>query len=492
MSLSVEAGMNDPVPAIRSLYAQQEFAQAVALIRKLIAAPQKRGDDWRLIANAALSLTDRYAAAKAARLWLLDNPEAAEAHIFCADQYANAGLIDDALKFTEAMCKKFPDSAHVAFAAGGILAQAGQLPAALTNLRKAWDLDGEFTGAWERIARLKRFQESDPDLSIIYSLPKKAASLGPNFQISAHYAYADVSDQLGYPHRALPHYEQAAKLVKQISPYDMDTQLGIMKNGLEAFDADFQSRFKGAGAPSEQPIFIIGPPRSGTTLVEQVLASHSKVAGAGETSALRVATWPLKDFAPDAVSAFIAGAGESAWRAMGQNYLSLMTEMCGDHPHIANKDIGSIASVGLIKVILPNAKFVFCDRDPMDAGWSSFKAHFTGSLAWSFDFTDIARYFAAFKYAREEWRKRDPENILDIRYENFVANPKDEIDRLLKFCGLPVEESCYEFYKTARQVSTASITQVRRPVYTSSIGAWRKYEEFLGPLRAAMERYALL
>lgn len=492
MSLSVDPQMDDPVATIRALYAEQRFAETAAFIRAVNAHPAKRGDDWRLIANAAMALTDRYAAAQAARCWVEESPESIEAHIFCADQLANSGAIAEALQFSAAMCEKFPDSAHISFTAGGIEAQAGLLKPALAHLRKAWDLDGEFTGAWERIARIKRFQDADRDLSIVYSLPQKAASLGPNFQISAHYACADVYDQLGYPHRAFPHYEQAAKLVKQTAPYDMDHQLSIIKNGMDAFDDDFLAGFKGVGDPSRQPIFIVGPPRSGTTLVEQVLASHSRVAGGGETSALRVASWPLKNFTPDALAAFSPAGDGAPWRDMGQKYLSLTAEMFGDHPHITNKDIGSIASIGLIRLILPNARIIFCDRNPMDAGWSCYKAHFSGSIPWSFDFHDIAKYFAAFRFAREEWRRRLPDNILDVRYEEFVSNPKPQIDRLLNFCDLPVEQSCYDFHKTVRQISTASITQVRRPAYTSSIDAWRKYEEFLKPLQDAMIRYALI
>ena len=128
----------------------------------------------------------------------------------------------------------------------------------------------------------------------------------------------------------------------------------------------------------------------------------------------------------------------------------------------------------------------------MDAGWSAYKTHFSGSIPWSFDFKEIAQYFGAFKFARDEWRKRLGGGFLDVQYEELARDPQNQISRILDFCDLPHEDSCFAFYKTRRQISTASITQARQPMYTTSIGRWRQYEEFLKPLQDAMTRYGMI
>ena len=313
-------------------------------------------DDWRLIANAANALSDRYAAMKAARRWCDGRPDHVEAQVFYADQLAQAGQLDEALAFSIKTTEAFPDIAHVWFTRGGIEAQAGDIAAAVPHLRKAWEIEKEFTGAWERITQVKRFRRGESDISTILELPKTAASLGPSFRISAHYACANMLDQVGYPHRAFPHFEEASKLVRESSNYEMATQLAIIKNGLDAFDEKRLKDLSEAGDPSKSPIFVVGPPRSGTTLVEQIIVSHSKVAAGGEASALRVASWPLKDYAPATVAAFAGDGDKGQWRAMGEKYVSLMQELYGNAQHVTNKDIGSIASIGLIRIILPNAK----------------------------------------------------------------------------------------------------------------------------------------
>ncbi len=495
MLSNVDQKTDGSVEQIRVAYRKQEFAQAVAIVRKVLAGDGDfaDADDWRLIANAANTLSDRHSAAQAAQRWREARPDRVDAQIFCADQLAQAGAIDDALAFSKKMCGDFPDIAHAWFTAGSIEAQAGDLDDAIPHLRKAWEIEKEFTAAWERISQVKKFRRDDPDLAVIFDLQKESARLGPSFQISAQYACANILDQMNYPHRAFPHFAEAARLVRKSSSYDMAKQLAIIKNGLDAFDEARLSALAGAGDPSLSPIFIVGPPRSGTTLVEQILASHSSVTGGGEASALRVASWPLKDYAPETAAAFAADGDSGQWRAMGEQYVALMNEMFGDAPHITNKDIGSIASIGLIRIILPNAKIIFCDRDPMDAGWSTFKAHFSGSIPWSFDFKDIAQYFAAFKFARNAWRERLPEDaFLDVQYEELARDPQNQISRILSYCDLQPENECFAFYKTRRQISTASITQARQPMYTSSIGRWRQYEDHLGPLKDAMTRYGMI
>jgi tetratricopeptide (TPR) repeat protein len=480
--------MTDVVSRIRALYAEGRYAETVDYIRMATEFSGPLGSQWKLVVNAANTMCDRFAAARAAERWLDEEPDSFEALEYAMKARAWAADIDGALALGRRMIELYPSVAHAWYYPAEFIAQSGDIETALAWYRRTLELDPNFIAAWEYISRLKRFEPSDLDLPVIETLVKKSEPLGPPFLIAAHYTCANAYDSLGDYDRAFPHYEAAMRYVRGTSEFSYERYSAPMRQGLAAFTKDFLSVHAGGGAPSRQPIFVVGPPRSGTTLVEQILAAHPKVKGAGEALALRVAWWAFGEFEPENVARCVR-KGSSVWGDVGRKYLQYTHELFGEAERLTNKDIGTIASLGLVKLALPNAKMVFVSRDPMDAGWSCVKAHFGPSAAWSFDFDLIARYYADYARAQDIWRERLPGELLDVRYEDLVSDPKPQTDRLLAFCGLEPDPACYSPHKTTRQITTASFVQVRRPISASSIGAWRKYERHLAPLKAAMERY---
>jgi tetratricopeptide (TPR) repeat protein len=248
---------------------------------------------------------------------------------------------------------------------------------------------------------------------------------------------------------------------------------------IAAYDMDFFRAHKGGGSASNLPVFIVGMPRSGTTLSEQILASHSDVHGADELLDIPNAAARLD---PNAYSRRItnrAGALRIDFqqlRAEADRYLATIRAMAPDAKRIVDKLPGNFENLGLIAAMLPHAKIIHCRRDPRDVAWSCFTTNFLDPIAWSLDLDDFAHYYAQYQKLMEHWRRVLPVPMLERQYETAVADFEASSRQLVDFCGLDWQDACLEFYKTERTVRTASIRQVRQPVYTSSIGRWRDYE----------------
>ena len=172
---------------------------------------------------------------------------------------------------------------------------------------------------------------------------------------------------------------------------------------------------------------------------------------------------------------------------MGLNYLSLLDARFGTEARIADKNLDNHLLIGALGLMLPKARILYCTRDPMDTAWSCFRTRFTEGHLWSYGFDDVARYIQAYGSLMDHWRSVRPDAIHEVRYENLVADTEGETERLLAFCGLSPDPACLRFDQADRVVSTLSMTQVRKPIYRDSIGAWKAYEKYLGPLIAAME-----
>jgi len=241
----------------------------------------------------------------------------------------------------------------------------------------------------------------------------------------------------------------------------------------------------GLGDPSTVPIFILGMPLSGTTLIEQILACHPKIFGAGE----------LRDFdqvvksvhGPDGAvlpyPEFLPAFQAEHLRRMGAQYVRLLRAHSADAPHITNKMPSSFFYVGLVHLALPNARVIHSMRNPVDTCLSCFSKLFSGEQSYSYDLGELGRYYRKYLELMAHWRRVLPGGtMLDVQYEDVVADVETQVRRILTYCGLEWDARCLEFYKHARPVKTASAMQVRRPIYTSSIGRWLPYKDQLMPL----------
>jgi hypothetical protein len=292
------------------------------------------------------------------------------------------------------------------------------------------------------------------------------------------------------PERSFGHFLRANAARRRSITYDENDTLRSFRRIAETFTPSFFQARQGCSASSARPVFIMGMPRSGTTLIEQILASHPHVFAAGELSALE-----------DAVNAVLASDGElrpdamlaaecDRLRAVAQRYLDAVAQVAPpDAERVTDKMPANVRLAGLIHTILPNAKMIHARRNPVDNCVSIFSLNFAGDMPWAYDLGDLGRYYRAYEGLAAHWRAvLPPESMIDVHYEEVVADLETQARRIVAYCGLDWDPACLEFYKTERPVKTASATQVRKPIYGTSVNRASVYGDLLKPLLAELEK----
>jgi hypothetical protein len=254
------------------------------------------------------------------------------------------------------------------------------------------------------------------------------------------------------------------------------------------FDADRLSRDAADGCPDSAPIFVVGLPRSGSTLVEQILASHPQVQGTMELPNLVTIVRELDHLggAADAYPECVAGLPGDALARFGRRYLEETRDLRGERPRFIDKMPNNFSHVGLLQLILPRATIIDVRRHPLDACFSAFKQYFAEGQSFSHDLTDLGRYYRCYLELMDHWDAVLPGKVWCVQYEHLVRDTEREVRRLLAHCGLPFDAATLKFYETRRSVRTASSEQVRQPIYASGIGQWRHYRAELEPLRRSL------
>jgi Sulfotransferase family len=296
-------------------------------------------------------------------------------------------------------------------------------------------------------------------------------------------AYADLKDYT----RSFKHLLAANAAKRGAIAYDERATFALFDRIERVFSPELLNSRAGGGEPSDRPIFVLGMPRSGTTLDEQVLASHPAVHGAGELTTFREAlraVSPPNTAYPDVVP-FL---DQAAFGCIGAEYIKRLTALAAEAEHVTDKMPSNFLYAGLIHLALPNAVIIHAMRNPIDTCISCFSKLFKpGEQHFTYDLGEIGRYHLGYQRLMAHWRRvLPPGRILDVHYEDMVSDLEGQARRILAHCGLPWDERCLSFHETDRPVRTASAMQVRQPIYTSAVERWRVYEEFLGPLLSAL------
>ncbi|MBO0662003.1 sulfotransferase [Jiella sp. MQZ9-1] len=361
------------------------------------------------------------------------------------------------------------------------LERLGRIDEAVANLRKALEILPDYIAARLNLARVQTFEEIDQDVA---QMAKwwAGATLSHDDRMILGFALGKAYDDIGEVDKAFAVLREANRLRKQALGYDIQAHKDLVATVAMLHRerlADAASWFQPEDQIAHRPVFIIGMPRSGTSLVEQILASHSAVFGAGELSVLDKAVRPAL---PLLASEDIA-LRRQALRAIRDAYAGFLAGFATDRPLISDKMPVNFLWAGIIHAAFPEAILIHTIRDPAAACLSNWKHNFTDDgLGFSFDLEDVARFHRLKDALMALWHAAMPGRIYDLNYERLTENQDGETRALLSHCGLDFEAACLDFHKTERSVRTASARQVRQTMYRGSSEAWRAYEAYLGPM----------
>lgn len=374
---------------------------------------------------------------------------------------------------------------------GTMRMEQGAIEEAEASYRKALEIDPDKIETRFNIALVKKFKPEDPDLAHLEAKAKNLDSLPVNKAMQVHFALGKAYDDVEDYDRAFPHFLKGCRLKRSRINYD---EAEMAKTGLmvrQIFDVSFIRKLRRAGDPSTLPIFILGMPRSGTTLVEQIVSSHPVVYGAGELRDVVVVANEAGGKTGGHYPANMESIPRVAMTRLGTRYVERLRQRAPDAERITDKLPANFLLLGFIHLMLPRAKIIHVMRSPLDTCLSNFTRLFGRNQFQSYDLRELGLYYAEYARIMEHWRTVLPEGaFLDLRYEDLVADTETQTRHIISYLGLEWDDACLAFHESKRQVRTASLTQVRQPIYKSSIGRWRRYERFLSPLIEALGDYA--
>jgi Flp pilus assembly protein TadD len=371
---------------------------------------------------------------------------------------------------------------------GSILRELGQLDQAEQAYASAIRFAPDDSGFVGNFSNVHRFYPGDPRIAAIEALREKG-DLSDLDRLRLDFALGKAYVDLGDHRRGFERFLAANAAKRDGMDYDENSTLALFGKIERLFTPEFIREKSGSGNPSTVPIFILGMPRSGTTLVEQILATHPQIHGGGELSTLQQVMQSTQgaDGRPILGPKFLAELDARMFGEIGTRYLENVCKLAPAAPHVTDKMPINYFFVGLIYLALPRAKIIHVIRDPLDTCISCFSTLFTGEINYAYDLGELGRYYRHYDRLMGYWRKLlPPGHMLDVRYENVVADLEGETRRMLSYCELDWHPECVDFHKTDRIVRTASAVQVRQPLYRSSIGRWRAYEPYIGALRAEL------
>lgn len=364
------------------------------------------------------------------------------------------------------------------FIKGVISMQMGRFDEAADIFHETLALDGTVGEAYERLARIKRL---DPEVADRLRALLDDETLGVSPRAGAGFALYSVLDKAGDYEDAFDALARANALKSRELQFDADEHGRLISQTIKVFDADFFDARKGQGNQTDAPIFILGMPRSGTTLSEQILAAYDEVRARGERQDFQHLSATLAMY-PDKVHEL-----PSSW-AHDQGTRILQAMQAGAEParHVTNKSPGNYAFVGLIAWIFPNAKIIYCRRDPREIGLSCFEQNFRSGLSYAYDLEHFAFAYKQQNRIMEHWLEVSPINIHIVDYEQLVGNPGVIARGMVEYCGLEWDPQCLDTSKVTRPIETASAWQARQPINTGSLGKWKRYERQLQPMIEAL------
>ncbi|HUO91294.1 MAG TPA: sulfotransferase [Rhizomicrobium sp.] len=425
-----------------------------------------------------------------AEILLRQNPRHPGYRNLMAAALARLGESQRALAMYESVLKEYPDQPKAWMSYGHTLKVVGRQDDCIAAYRKSIAQLPSLGEAWWSLANLKTFRFSSDDVATMEKELRRD-DLSEEDRYHLHFALGKAFEDEGHYADSFSHYEKGNGLRKKRVAYDEDESHEHFVRSRDLFTPDFFTARANVGSPVRDPIFVVGLPRSGSTLIEQILSSHSQVEGTMELPDIMSIAGRLgakkkrgqRSLYPEKLLELDAGD----FAKLGEEYLErTRIQRRTGRPFFTDKMPNNFGHVGLIHLILPNAKIIDARRHPLGCCFSNFKQHFARGQGFTYDLAGMGRYYRDYVALMAHFDTVLPGRVHRVIYERMVENPENEVRALLDYCGLPFEESCLKFYENDRAVRTASSEQVRQPIYRDAVEHWQNYDAWLGPLKEAL------
>lgn len=394
------------------------------------------------------------------------------------------GRISDAIEAYERALELTPDDNAARIGLGEAFEASGRLKQARLQYLAVLRRDASSPAA---MAKLLRLPDAQPEPEVVERAARCAADSGASSAARSmlHTALAHFFDKRADYDLAFRHLEQGKSLQRGGSPYEDVAYSQSVDRLIETFGSTYFERMRGRGVATQKPLFIVGMPRSGTTLLEQILSSHPKVAAGGELSTILNLIGRVADPAAGraAYPEGCASLAEKDIEDLAKAYLQRLAEVSIEHQRVTDKLPFNFIHIGFIATMFPDARIIHCTRNPLDNCLSCYFTEFSSQIRFTSDLDTLGRYYLDYRRLMVHWHEVLPGRIMDVQYEHMVTGTEAGIRRVLDFCGLEWDDACLRFHQTDRDIQTPSRWQVRQPMHSKSVGRWRRYESHLEPLR---------
>ena len=412
--------------------------------------------------------------------------------------FVKMGDFERALSCYEYLLSDYPPRAKITLSYAHALKTVGQQQKAIAAYRQTIELKPSFGDAYWSLANLKTFRFEDADIeSMRAEIDKSTCSLEDHFHLC--FALGKALEDRRQFEESFLYYQRGNNIKKKHEKFDADKNENATRRIKTVCTSDLFSAADGQGCQAPDPIFIVGLPRSGSTLLEQIIASHSLVDGTKELveilSIVRRLGGKKKNTDVSRYPELLAELSPSQLNDLGQEYIDRTRIQRGDAPFFIDKMPNNFLHAGFITLILPNAKIIDARRHPMATCFSGYTQLFASGQRFTYGLSNIGRYYRDYIDVMDHWDRVLPGRVLRVQYEEMVTDTETQVRRMLDYCGLPYEENCLQFYRTERPVRTASSEQVRKPIYSGALEHWRNYEKHLDKLKdvlgPVLDRYPI-
>jgi len=409
----------------------------------------------------------------------------------CAVILSRVGEYERSSSMYKELLNEYPENAKVWLSYGHVLKTEGRQDDCIDAYRISIQRDPGFGEAYWSLANLKTFQFSDSELAAMASQLEDEKVDDVN-RLHIHFALGKAAEDAADFEESFKHYALGNKTHNESIRYDAQMNSARSERLQKTFTKEFFAQRAGVGHTAQDPIFIVGMPRSGSTLLEQILSSHSQVEGTTELPDIITMAKELREQAEAAESEIsyddvLSSMNVEQLKAMGERYIeTTRIHRKTDKPFFVDKMPNNFLHIGMIHLILPNAKIIDARRHPLGCSFSNFKQYYARGQSFSYSLEDMGHFYRDYVELMDQYDKALPGRVYRAFYEQTVADTENQVRGILDYCGLPFEEACMRFFENKRAVRTASSEQVRQPIYTGGVEQWKNYEIWLDPLKQAL------